>query len=355
MIREFLFEAHDADGKLVQDSVVATDVADANGQLARMGLRDIAVRGSELHGLRRDANWDSTCAARRINAGYHALPVAVLKIYAARWMAWAPGAALTAWQYASGTAPYLGLALLVTGLLHTSLKALPTVLYNQLLWARVHGRYGLGLRYVGMLAGLPSPVSPMNIAAERAKMLAGLGHCDEALADFAVYDRQDNRVAYLTQVAAIYDAAGRRDDHIATQRQLLVASGNSKEIRVDLAWSLMRYTTAHDEARALVADLHPANFSEQFGSGLRTVHALMEQAQGRHQPAIASLRKEHQLLSRYTNPLVAGACTELCAYIALSMKADGQVQEADALWKSALPMLRIHHHDMLIARYEQLA
>ncbi|MES2017096.1 MAG: hypothetical protein V4484_11425 [Pseudomonadota bacterium] len=355
MIREFLFEAHDADGQLVQNSVVATDVADAKGQLARMGYRDISVRTGELQGLKRDANWDATSAARRINAGYHTLPVAVLNIFRARWLFWMPGAALAAWQYGTGRAPYLGLALLVTGLLHTALKALPSVLYNQLLWARVHGRYALGLRYVTMLGTLSSGISAMNIAAERAKMLAGLGRVDEALAGFSVHEHEDNRVAYLTQLVAIHDTAGRRDSHIAVQRDLLEASGQSKEIRIDLAWSLMRYTTAHEEARALIADLHPSNFAEMFGAGLRIVQAMLDQAEGRHQNAIAALRKEHALFARYSSPLLAGMRAELCAYIALSMKAEGQLQEADALWQQVLPLMRIHHHDLLIARYQQLA
>lgn len=355
-LREYLYEARDANGQLVQDSVAAMDVADAKAQLARMGCRDIQVRTSDLVALRRPDNWDAQSAARMINAGYDTLPVAVLKIFLARKLDWLPGVLVFSWAMTTGRKPYLGLALLAAGLLFTAIKALPSVLYNQLLWARVHGHYALGLRYVSLLrmtghAGL----SPMLLAAERAKMLAGLGRLDDALDEFSAFSDNADPVAYLTQSSAIHDAAGRRDNMIATQRQLLDASGNSQEARIDLAWSLVRYTASHEEARALVAGIHPSSCAELHGAGLRIVHAMLEQAAGSHRQAIAALRKEHDFFARYSNPLVAGIRAELCGFIALSMKADGQRKEADALWQKVLPLMRIHHHHLLISRYDKLA
>jgi hypothetical protein len=356
-LREYLYEAHDRNGQLVQDSVAAMDVADAKLQLARMGCRDVKVRTSDLIASRRTDTWDAASAARRINAGYDTLGRAVLKIFWARKLAWLPGLLVLSRAMATGREPYLGLALLVAGLLYTAHKALPSVLYNQLLWARVHGHYGLGLRYVSLLGHMAGKgrLSPMLLAAERAKMLAGLGRLDEALDEFSLYAGSADQVAYLIQAGAIHDAAGRRDNMIATQRQLLDASGNSQETRIDLAWSLMRYTTSHDEARALVAGIHPSGCAELYGTGLRIVHALLDQAAGRHRQAIAALRKEHDALAGFGSPLMAGIRAELCAFIALSMKAEGQRKEADALWKTVLPLMRVHHHHLLIARYDKLA
>lgn len=356
-LREFLYEARNPEGQLVQDSVAAIDVADAKAQLARMGYRDVKVRTDGLSAARRHEQWDADSAARKINAGYDTIGVAVLKIFWAHKLAWLPGMVLLAWAMATGRKPYLGLALLVTGLLFGVLKALPSVLYNQLLWARVHGHYGLGLRYVSVLRmfGAKSGISALSLAAERAKMLAGLGRLDEALDEFSLHADDDDQIAYLTQSGAIHDAAGRRDNMISLQRQLLATSGNSQEARIDLAWSLMRYTASHDEARALVAGLNASNCAELYGAGLRIVHALLEQAGGRHRAAIAALRKEHDFFARYSNPMMAGIRAELCAYIALSMKADGQAGAADALWHKVLPQMRIHHHRLLISRYDKLA
>lgn len=354
-LREYLYEARDADGQPVQDSVAAMDVADAKAQLARMGCRDIQVRTSDLTASRSD-NWDADSAARMINAGYDTMAVAVLKIFWARKLDWLPGVLVFSWAMSTGRKPYIGLALLAAGLLYTAFKALPSVLYNQLLWARVHGHYALGLRYVSWLRTVGhGALSPMQLAAERAKMLAGLGRLDEALDEFSVFADSADQIAYLTQSSTIHDVAGRRDNMIATQRQLLEVSGNSQEVRIDLAWSLMRYTASHDEARALVAGIHPSSCAELQGAGLRIVHGLLEQSAGRHRQAIAALRKEHDFFARYSSPLVSGIRAELCGFIALSMKADGQRKEADALWQKVLPLMRIHHHHLLISRYDRLA
>lgn len=357
VLREFLYEARDAEGGVAQDSVAAVDVADAKAQLTRMGYRDIQVRTDGLTASLRHDHWDADSAARMISAGYDTLAVAVLKIFWANKLAWLPGVVAFAWAMSTGRKPYIGLALLVAGLLYAAFKALPSVLYNQLLWARVHGHYSLGLRYVSLLRffGAKSGISDMNLAAERAKMIAGLGRLDEALEEFSLHADDDDQIAYLTQSGAIHDAAGRRDNMISLQRQLLETSGNSQEARIDLAWSLMRYTGSHDEARALVAGLHPSNCAELYGAGLRIVHAMLEQAGGKHKAAIAALRKEHDFFARYSNPMMAGIRAELCAYIALSMKADGQAREADALWHKVLPLMRVHHHRLLISRYDKLA
>lgn len=357
MLREFLYEAQSADGHRAQDSVAALDVADAKAQLTRMGFRDIQIRTDGLSAASRHDHWDADSAARMINAGYDTLAVAVLKIFWAHKLAWLPGVGVLGWALSTGRKPYVGLALLVAGLLYGVVKALPSVLYNQLLWARVHGHYGLGLRYVSLLRmfGAKSGISMFNLAAEHAKMLAGLGRLDQALDEFSLWSDDEDQIAYLTQSGAIHDAAGRRDNMISLQRQLLETSGNSQEARIDLAWSLVRYTGSHDEARALVAGLHPSNCAELYGAGLRVVHALLEQAAGRHRQAIVGLRKEHDFFARYSNPLMAGIRAELCGYIALSMKADGQAGEADALWHKVLPLMRVHHHRLLISRYDKLA
>lgn len=356
-LREFLYEARHADGRLVQDSVAAMTVADAKSQLTRMGYHEIQVRTDGLTASIRSDHWDADSAARMINAGYDRLPVAVLKIFWANKLAWLPGVLVFGGAMASGRQPYLGLALLVSGLLYAAIKALPSVLYNQLLWARVHGHYRLGLRYVSLLRcfGPKAGISALNLAAEKAKMMAGMGRLDEAIDEFSFYAEEGDQIAFLTQSGAIHDAAGRRDNMISLQRQLLEASGNSQEARIDLAWSLMRYTASHDEARALVAGIHPSNCAELYGAGLRIVHALLEQAAGRHRVAIAALRKEHDFFARYSNPLMSGIRAELCAYIALSMKADGQAGEADALWQKVVPLMRVHHHRLLMARYDKLA
>lgn len=356
MIREFLFEAVDAAGAAAKESVVATDVADAKAQLGRMGYRDIKVLTEELNQLPFGDDWDPKMASQRIDAAYDSIGVQVVKMLAQRWFFLLPGAALYAWVSYTGEHSTLAPTLLTAGCLGAVMSVLPGVLYNQALWARTRGHFRLGLKYISLLRFLTPKKGDMavNFVAEKAKMNAYLGKEREALAEFAQYEGGTNRKAYLVQVSSIHAAAGNFDAAIEVQRLLLKETG-SKEVAVDLAWSLMRYTTSYDEARQLIAGIHASDLAELYGHGFRIVQALLEQADGRHAAAIAGLRKEHDAVSRFSVPLTIGMCAELRGYIALSMKALGKRQEADAMWHAVLPLMRIHHNDVLIARYVAFA
>jgi hypothetical protein len=356
-MKEYLFEGTGPDGDEEKSSIVAVDVADARQQLARMGYRDIRVLTGDLQGSGRPRSSETAAPAAYINSRYDSLLVAVLKIYKGNWVFWLPGVLLIGNAWRSGHSLYGGIAALLAGLLLTTVLSLPAVFHNQALWARVRGRYRLGLLYVSLLRrvnfrGVPST---LYLDAERAKMLAGLGRTTEALREFSVHAEDSNRVSYLTQLVSIYDIAGDRKKMIETQRQLLAESKNSNEMRIDLAWSLARYTNQIEEARQLVAGIHSSNCAELYAAGLRIVHSLIAQAENQHAVAARELRKVHDELVPLTNPLTIGMRAELRAYLALSLKALGRRGEADALWLEVLPMLKIHHYEFLIERYEQQA
>lgn len=356
-MREYLFEATGADGNAEKSSLVAVDVTDARLQLSRMGYRDIRVLTSDLHGFNRPADTETTPPAIFINTRYDSMPVAVFKIYKGNWIFWLPGVLLICEASWSGKPLYSGIAALVVGLLFTAVWSLPVVLHNQALWARVRGRYRLGLFYVSFLRRLNfrGILSALYLDAERAKMLTGLGRATEALQGFSIHAKDRNQISYLTQLVAIYDTEGDRNKMIETQRKLLAESKNSNEIRIDLAWSLMRYTTQYEEARQLVAGIHTNNCAELYAAGLRIVHGLLAQAENQHEVAARELRKVHDDLVPLVNPLTIGMRAELRAYLALSLKVLGRRDEADALWHEVLPLLKIHHCDLLIERYEQVA
>ncbi|MES3022075.1 MAG: hypothetical protein V4857_10885 [Pseudomonadota bacterium] len=357
MMREYLFEANNADGNSEKDGVIAIDVGDARSQLARMGYRDIRIITDDLQGMRRPANFEEPLPALYIEAAYDTLPLAVLKIFKGNWLYWLPGAGILAEALWSGRAPYLGAAALAAGLVATALLALPVVIYQQILWARVRGRYALGLAYVSFLqrSKMSKGITPMALAGERAIMLAGLGRLDEAVAEYSAHEGKRDRIMYLTGLGSIHDAAGERGKMIEFQRQLLVESKDSKEVRIDLAWSLMRYTDQHEEARTLVSGIHAQSCAEIYGFGLRIVRALISQVDNRHDIAVTELRKVHDELTRYNNPLIIGVRAELRAYMALSLKSLGRKSEADAMWQEVLPLLRVQRVDLLIRRYEQCA
>lgn len=354
MIKEFLFEASNAAGKAEQDSVVAVDVADARAQLERMGYSAIRVLTGEIVPQRRPpnvaANGDQIAAQSR----YDPMPRAVARTYLRDWKWWVPGLAVLGEALWSGRAPYPGAGLLVAGLALVSTITLPMVLYNQALQARVDARRAAGLRYLALFRrlNLLGGHMAMAIAGDRAKLLAGDGDLERALQEFAAYADDPNRVAYLTQLAAIYDCAGEHEHMIATQRAALAASDNSAEMRIDVAWSLARYTTRYEEARALIAGIDEHSLAELGRLALMTVQGLLLQAAERHRPALEKLRMADTGLAPLTNPLVVGTRRELHGYMALSLKALGKLEEAEGLWSEAKGQLRKHHHYLLIKRYE---
>jgi tetratricopeptide (TPR) repeat protein len=356
-MKEYLFEGTGPDGRGEKSSLVAVDVADAHQQLSRMGYRDIRILTGDLDLIQSPPARETAPPALLINAIYDSLPVAVLKIYGRNWLLWLPGVLLTAKAWWSEQSPYVGIALFVAGLLLTSVWSLPVVLHDQILWARVRGRYRLGLLYVFLLRHLNfnGALTTLYLDAERAKMLVGLGRVAEALQEFSVHADDPNRISYLTQLVAIHDSAGDRKTMIELQRQLLAESKNSNEIRIDLAWSLVRYTTQYEEARQLVAGIHASHCAGLYAAGLRIVHGLIAQVENQHGVAARELRKVHDELVPLSNPLTIGMRAELRAYLALSLKALGRPDEADALWQEVLPLLKIHHYESLIERYERAA
>ncbi len=356
-MKEYLFEAAGPDDRVEKSSLVAVDVTDAHQQLARMGYRDIRVLTGDLDAFHGRQDRETGPPAALINSRYDSLLVAVLKIYKGNWIFWLPGVLLIGNAWRSGQSLYGGAAALAAGLLLTTVLSLPVVLHNQALWARVRGRYRLGLFYVFLLRHLNfrGTLTPLYLDAERAKMLAGLGRAAEALQEFSVHAEDPNRISYLTQLVSIHDNAGDRKKMIEVQRQLLAESKNSNQIRIDLAWSLVRYTTQYEEARQLVAGIHANNCAQLFAAGLRIVHGLIAQVENQHGVAARELRKVHDELVPLSNPLTIGMRTELRAYLAVSLKALGRRDEADALWQEVLPWLKIHHYELLIERYEQEA
>lgn len=357
MMKEFLFEGIGPEGNAEKDSLVAVDVTDAHQQLTRMGYRDIRVLTSDFETIKLSKAAASSPPEALINTRYDSLLVAVLKIYKGNWPFWLPGVLLVANEWRTGAPLYGGIVLLAGGLLLTTVLSLPVVLHNQERLARVRGHYRLGLLYVSLWRRLnfSKAVTPLYLDAERAKMLAGMGKVEQALEEFSVHADDPNQASYLTQLVSIYDNAGDRKKMIETQRQLLAESKNSNEVRIDLAWSLVRYTSQLEEARQLVAGIHSSNCAGLYASGLRIVHALIAQTENRHELAVRELRKVLDELAAMTSPGIIGIRTELRAYIALSLKALGKHKEADALWNEVLPHLKIHHYEYLIERYKKIA
>lgn len=352
MIKEFLFEATSNSGIAEQNAVVAVDIADAKLQLGRMGYSAIRVLSSNEQPHRRHVNEIPNAAAVAVQSRYDSIALAVAKSYGRNWKTWAPGIAVLGYNLVSGTSPWIGGTMLLFGLGLATAVALPMVLYQQVQFARAEGRWAAGLRYVAWLrkADFQKAIAPVMLDADRAKMLAGAGQLQLALDEFSQHADTD-RAVYLVQLAAIYDCAGQKEQMIATQRLSLADKPDSAELRIDLAWSLVRYTDRYDEARALMAEIDENSLGDLARLATQTVHALLAQQDRQHDQALAIMINVDDDLSAYANPLLIATRRELHGYMALSLKALGQRDEADRMWRDAVDLLRVHHHDRLIASY----
>ena len=222
--------------------MVAVDVADARLQLARMGYTDIRVLTDNLMGHLGPDTDNQAQTLVYIEARHDSLPAALLKMYRGNAIFWLPGALVLGYAFWSGSSTVTGSVLFTLGLLYTTYRTLPAVLYKQLLGARVAGRTAAGLRYVSLMRMLANKdhFSPMMADAEQAKLMAMDGHLAQAVELFSTHQGRDDRIAYLVQLNAIYDHAGDHDKAIAVHRETLEASQGKAEVKIDLAWSLLR-------------------------------------------------------------------------------------------------------------------
>ncbi|NHZ96675.1 hypothetical protein [Massilia sp. CCM 8734] len=354
-MKKYLYEAIGPDGRVTKATVAALSVAEAHAQLTRSGHTGIRIRNDDLLHADLRGSDDPKIAAAMIDSAYSSLALMMVKASLRGWITWLPGllALIAGLWFALSFLVWTGAALLLLAIVLIFMASLPAAAYQQVLLARANRSFARGLWWLGILRmAKPAGISAMMLDAEQAKLLAGLGRIDEGLALFTGHAGDADLVAYLTQLQAIHDTVGERAKQIDIQRQLLVVSGNSIEARLDLAWSLMRYTRDYDDARRLSAGIEPNACSALYAAGLRVVRALLLQVDGKHDAALAQFESVYAELRRYNSPLIDFTCRELRAYMALSFKASGRIAEAEALWQQEMPHMCAHHCDMLIARYD---
>ena len=84
------------------------------------------------------------------------------------------------------------------------------------------------------------------------------------------------------------------------------------------------------------------------------MNGMLEQAEGRHDAALALLRRAHDEIGAFKNPMIGAMQAEVRAYMALSLKAQGKLAEAELLWQPVLPQLCRFKYQLLMERYAHL-
>lgn len=355
MIQEFLFEATDASGKAEHNAVVAVDVADARLQLERMGYSAIEILNNGFVRSQLPEQMVPDFRQKMAKARYVPVWRQVLDAYWRCRTWWLPGLAATILCLVLGYALYLPLFLLLVGLGVSSTIAVPIMLYELVLRADVEGQWSAGLRYLALfrkMNGLRG-TREMELDWYQAKLMAGDGELDEALSLFSVHAHA-SKVTYLSYLASIYRNGGDQDTMIEMQRQAMFASGGTVNTRIDLAWSLVRYTTRYQEARDLIASIDERELTELARQVVLTVQAQLAQADGHHDQALVMMRNVDDERGPYKNAASKASRRELHGYMALSLKVLGQTDEAEVLWQDAIDTLRHLNQHLLIERYESI-
>ena len=356
-MNEIFYQARAADGSNRQGSLIASDVADARFQLTRMGLRDIRILSGMTVPMQIEHSDDAQIAALAVQTQFDSLPRAVLRIFTGNWLLWLPLSAFAAWSLYEGSpfgmGDYIAFTLFALGVAAALFLALPTVLYQQILWARVFARYRRGLLYhaifrrVNLLGGLPD----IAVGIERCKLLAGMGKTEQARREFAVLAADATDTDRLVHGAALADAMQDRDGMIQLQRELIAAQPDNPEPKVDLAMSLARFSDRIDEAEQLIAGIHPNGLPEIFSAGLAYTRGLIAQARQDHATAARELKKSAAIFQVHPLPLAFAIGCEIRGYLAISLKALGKHAEAEALWRAVWPVLAHHGCDAMQQRY----
>lgn len=355
---ELLYRAENGEGRVIQGSVVATDVADARFQLTRMGMRKIEILSSMSVPTKLVSGENPHIAALAVQSQFDSLPRALLRIFTNNWLTWLPLAGLAAWTLVSGppfsTGDYLIFAGFALGILWVLFVSMPLILYQQILWARVFGRYRRGLVYFAILRRLnvASGLPAIAMGVERCKLLAKLGQVDQAKREFAVLASDATPKQRLIHALGLAGAMHDREEMMRIQRELAALEPDNPEMKVDLAMSIARYTDNIEEAQALISGVHPNSLPEHCIAGLTYVRGLIAQAHGDHVAATRDLTKATQGFRMTTNAIAFLISCEILAYLAISLKALGREEEARKIWDSAWPVLKHHGSDRIRMRFE---
>ncbi len=356
-----LYSATDAEGNTRLGAVLARNSADAKRQLSAMGMNEGKILSESMPGTELDAALlDPAAAAVAAKALREPILLSVARALISNVLVWLPPALLCFFSLRAGPpygwGDYLGFAyaLVASGLLVFMIG--PMVLFNQLLRARALGRWSTARTCLGLLRAIrPPAMRKVLLTAEECKILAARGEVNAALQRWQQEEANEPAEFYLITLAAIHDAAGDHARMIAAQQQLLeLAPGNSL-VAVDLAMSLARYLRDPDAAEDFLAKVPLAGLSELAMVGYHYARGLIAAERGQHAQAIKHFGEALLQARQFQgNPLMIGMLAEVNGFVALSLRALGDQPRADALWKTVLPLLKMHRSsESLIERYRQ--
>jgi len=358
----YLYEAADPDGKVREGSVIATSSGDAKQQLSRMGMRNPRIITEPVPGSNAadELCVDDTSARVAAKAATQSVGLSTVRALGGNWWIWAPPLALLAKSLHDGApfswGDYAVFAYALLALMALTFLIAPIILYNQLLLATLKAETRPAMLLVRALGALSifGGMTAAQLRAERCKILAMDGKCDQALSLWKDERGNMSEAEYLAGLVSIFDASGDVQQKIETQRLLLDTPSSRETAVVDLAMSLARYTDDIDDPEKLIQSVSPAELSELAVAGYQYTRGLLAARRGQYALAIRHYTQALETAEQYAAmPIVLGFIAEMNGYVALALKQSGDEQKAGAIWDSVLPILTRHRSTAsLIEAYE---
>ncbi len=353
------YSAVNADGQDVHGVMLARDSLDAKQQIAQLGMQGGKVV-MEPTPLSEQPDWmlDPAFAAIAARSVREGLAMAFLRaLYGNLWL-WGPPVALAAWSVYQGMpfgwGDYVGFTYLAIAVAALLLFIAPMLLYNQLLHCRVQARWGAARLCLGLLSrlNLLGGLREDQLLLERAKITAGEGELDAAI---ALWNPQASRLTeaqFQTGLVQIFDVAGDSAAMIAAQRSVLALEGGDMP-KIDLAMSLAK-SGAVDEAATLIAEIAPGGLSEIAAAGYQYARGLVAMNREQYGQALRHFSQAIQQADQFKSaPLIIGFLTEINGYSALCLKRNGDSEKAANLWRQVRPLLGKHAScRRLVAQFE---
>lgn len=224
--------------------------------------------------------------------------------------------------------------------------------YNRLIDAVAWGRWQEVLDLTTQLEG--SKIPPEELAFHRAKALSGLGRFDEGLAVVAPFGDGTTipQWMYYSRLSDVYRVARRINDaQMSLDRSLELAPDNPT-VMIDVGLSDTRHGRDPQRARDLLKRAREHALSDVLVPFASRLEGQILLAEARPAEAIPLLEDALRRLSafRHASPLIGNSIDYTEAAVALAHAAAGHPDVALQHARRALPRLRVHNEDDLLAR-----
>ncbi|MCU0753602.1 MAG: hypothetical protein MUE46_00565 [Xanthomonadales bacterium] len=331
-------------------SVLATSVADARNQLRGMGLADadIVHEPNALSGPTDRLLWEPDAAAIAAIANEESIARALLRALAANVWLWLPPIPVLWWAFSGDAGFGLGqgvavvYALLSYGLLLWLM--LPMALYNRVLAGKATARLSEAKNLMTVLRLIrPLGMTAAQIQRELASIEFAMGQTEAGLRRLQTLRPTLDDAGWYETLATALGSSGDFDALIDAQQRAMALAQDPTLLKIDLCLSLLRYRRDVAGADALLAEVAPGSLSTTSLAGYHYARGLLLAEREQHGAALRQFRSAIDGLAAFKgNPLVGTLTTEIEAFAALSLRADGRRDDAEALWASVWPRLSRH-------------